>query len=154
MLFKPATKTKSKLRLALMGPSGSGKTYTALTVAKHLGNKVAVIDSERGSASKCADVLQFDFDTCDLENHSPEVYIKCIKEAENAGYDVIVIDSLSHAWTGKDGALELVDKAAKRSQSGNSYTAWREVTPLHNSLIDAMLQSKCHIVATMRTKQE
>ncbi|MBS2008231.1 MAG: ATP-binding protein [Cyanobacteria bacterium SZAS TMP-1] len=135
-----------------MGPSGSGKTFTALTFAGALGKKIAVIDSERGSASKYADL--FSFDTCDMESHSPQTYVKHIKEAEEAGYDVLIIDSLSHAWAGKDGALEQVDKVAKRSQSGNSFTAWREVTPMHNALVDAILQTKCHVIATMRTKQE
>lgn len=152
MSFKPATKEKSKLRLALMGPSGSGKTFTALTFAGALGKKIAVIDSERGSASKYADL--FKFDVCDLDNHAPATYVSIIKEAEKLGYDVLIIDSLSHAWAGKDGALEQVDKVNKRSQSGNSFAAWREVTPMHNNLVDAILQSKCHVIATMRTKQE
>ena len=152
MAFKPATKEQSKLRLAIMGPSGSGKTFSSLQLGRGLGVKIAVIDSERGSASKYADLFQFD--VCDLENHAPQTYVKAIKEAEAAGYDVLVIDSLSHAWSGKDGALEQVDKAAKRSQSGNSFAAWREVTPHHNALVDAILQSKCHVIATMRTKTE
>jgi hypothetical protein len=151
-VFKKATKEKSKLRLALMGPSGSGKTFTALTFATAISDKIAVIDSERGSASKYADL--FSFDAVDLDNHAPQTYCKMIQEAEKAGYEVLIIDSLSHAWAGKDGALEQVDKAAKKSQSGNSFAAWREVTPQHNALVDAMLQSKCHIIATMRTKQE
>lgn len=152
MAFVKASKEKSKLRLALIGPSGSGKTYTALNIAKHLGKKIAVIDSERGSASKYADL--FEFDTCDMENHAPQTFVRYIKEAEAAGYDVIVIDSLSHAWIGKEGALEQVDKAAKRSNSGNSFTAWRDVTPMHNELVDTILQSKAHVIATMRVKQE
>lgn len=152
MAFKKATKEQSKLRLAIMGPSGSGKTYTSLEIAKELGNKVAVIDSERGSASKYAD--RFKFDTCDLDTAAPQMYVNLIKEAERAGFDVIVIDSLSHAWSGKGGALEQVDNAAKRSGNGNSFTAWREVTPHHNALIDAILTSRCHVIATMRTKQE
>lgn len=151
-VFKKATKEKSKLRLALMGPSGSGKTFTALTFASALSDKIAVIDSERGSASKYADL--FSFDAVDLDSHAPQTYINMIREAEKAGYEVLIIDSLSHAWSGKDGALEQVDKAAKKSQSGNSFAAWREVTPQHNALVDAMLQSKCHVIATMRTKQE
>lgn len=149
--FKKATKEQSKARLALMGPAGSGKTFSALTFAQALGKKIAVIDSEKGSAAKYAD--RFEFDTCDLENHDPRTYTKLIKEAEKE-YDVLIIDSLSHAWSGKDGALEQVDKAAKRSQSGNSFSAWREVTPMHNDLVDAMVGARCHIIATMRTKQE
>lgn len=150
--FAKATKTQSRLRLALIGPSGSGKTYTALTIAQYLGQRVAVIDTERGSASKYADI--FTFDVLNLETFSPLTYVEAIKAAEAAGYDVLVIDSLSHAWMGKDGALEQVDSSTKRSQSRNSYTAWREVTPMHNALIDAMLQSRCHIIGTMRTKTE
>ena len=151
-MFHKATKEKAKLRLALMGPSGSGKTYTALSIGTHLGKRVAVIDSERASASKYADIFQFD--SCELDSHSPETYVKAIREAEKAGYDVLIIDSLSHAWMGRDGALELVDKSAKRTPSGNSFAAWRDVTPLHNALVDAIINAKCHVVATMRTKQE
>lgn len=151
-MFKTATKTQSKLRLALIGPSGSGKTFTALSIAQHLGKRVAVIDTERGSASKYSD--SFQFDVAELPTHNPENYISAIQCAERDGYDVLVIDSLSHAWSGKDGALEQVDRAAKRSQSGNTYTAWRDVTPLHNRLVDAMLLSTCHVIVTMRAKTE
>lgn len=152
MQFTKATKKQAKLRLALIGPSGSGKTYTALKIAAHLGGKIAVIDTERGSASKYADL--FPFDVLILDTFSPLTYVEAIKAADAAGYDVLVIDSLSHAWMGKEGALEQVDRAAKRSQSNNTYTAWRDVTPMHNALIDAMLQSRCHIIGTMRTKTE
>ncbi|RPJ40093.1 MAG: hypothetical protein EHM35_00365 [Planctomycetaceae bacterium] len=152
--FTKATKEKSRLRMALIGPSGSGKTYTALRVGSVLknGGRLAVIDTERGSASKYADL--FDFDVLELDTFSPMTYVEAIKSAEGAGYDVLVIDSLSHAWMGKEGALEQVDKATARSQSRNSYTAWRDVTPMHNALIDAMIQSRCHIIATMRTKTD
>lgn len=151
MPFKKATKEQSKLRLALIGISGSGKTMTALKVAKVLGSKTALIDTERGSASKYAD--QFDFDVLELDSFHPQTYIKAIGEA-SGNYDTLIIDSLSHAWSGKDGALELVDRAAKRSQSGNTFMAWREVTPLHNALVDAMLQANCHVIVTMRAKTE
>jgi hypothetical protein len=152
MQFRQATKQQSRLRMALIGPSGSGKTYTALKVAQYLGQRVAVIDTERGSASKYADI--FAFDVLELDSFSPMTYVEAIKAAQAGGYDVLIIDSLSHAWMGKDGALEQVDRAAKRSQSNNSYTAWRDVTPMHNALVDAMLQSNCHIIGTMRAKTE
>lgn len=151
-MFKLATKQQSRLRLAIIGPSGSGKTYTALTLAQFLGKRIAVIDTERGSASKYSDL--FKFDVGELPTHNPEDYMLAIQMAEESGYEVLIIDSLSHAWSGRDGALELVDKAAKRSQSGNSYTAWRDVTPLHNRLVDTILQSKCHVIATMRAKTD
>lgn len=152
MEFTRATKQSSLLRLAVIGPSGSGKTYTALKIATGLGGPVALIDTERGSASKYAD--EFNFDVLELASFSPQRYCEAIEAAGKEGYHVLIVDSLSHAWTGKEGALELVDKAAKRSQSGNSYFAWREVTPLHNKLVDTMLQADCHLIATLRAKTE
>lgn len=149
--FQKATKSQSRLRMALFGPSGSGKTFTALSIASTFG-KVAVIDTERGSASKYAD--QFEFDVIELTDYSPDNYIEAVHEAELSEYDVIVIDSLSHAWNAAGGVLEMVDKAAKRSQSGNSFTAWRDVTPKHNALVDALTGSSLHIIATMRSKTE
>lgn len=152
-LFQKATKTQSKLRLALYGVSGSGKTFSALAIATGLGGRIAVIDTERGSASKYAD--RFDFDTLDMQPpFSPSAYVNAIKAAEAAGYDILIIDSLTHAWSGTGGALEMVDNAAKRSQSNNTYFAWRDITPQHNALIDAITSSRCHIIATMRSKVE
>lgn len=149
--FAKATKKQAKLRLAIIGSSGSGKTYTALSIATGLG-KTAVIDTERGSASKYAD--QFDFDVLELTEYNPQKYIDAIKAAADNGYEAIVIDSLSHAWNAQGGVLELVDKAAARSQSKNSFAAWRDVTPLHNKLIDAIVGAPVHVIATMRAKTE
>ena len=150
--FKKAVKSKSKLRLGLIGPSGSGKTYSALAIATKLGGKVAVIDTEHGSASKYADI--FEFDVLELESFGPLEYVKAIQEAADAGYSVIVVDSLSHAWIGRGGALELVDNAAVRSKSNNSFAAWREVTPQHNQMIEAIIRVPAHIICTMRSKTE
>lgn len=152
MEFKKATKTQAKLRMALIGPSGAGKTYSALNIARNLGDRVALIDTEHGSASKYADI--FDFDTLELETFSPETYVQAIESAVAAGYDVLVIDSLSHAWMGKEGALEQVDKAAKRSRSSNTFAAWRDVTPMHNKLVDTILGARLHVIATLRAKME
>ena len=152
---KKATKKQVKARIAIAGPSGSGKTYTGLVAATALANgrQIAVIDTERGSASLYSDY--FDFDVLELEPpFSPQVYKQAIKAAEDAGYGVIIIDSLSHAWEGEGGALDLADEATARQRTPNSYTAWREVTPLHREMVDAILQSKAHVVATMRSKTE
>jgi hypothetical protein len=152
MTFKKATKSQAKLRLALIGTSGSGKTYSALSIARGLGSRIAVIDTERGSASKYADLV--DFDVLELTEFDPRNYISAINEAAAEGYEVLIIDSLSHAWIGRGGALELVDRAAKRSQSNNSFAAWRDVTPLHNALIDAIVSAPLHVIATLRAKTE
>jgi hypothetical protein len=150
--FKRATKSQAKLRMALMGPSGSGKTYTALSVATNIG-RVAVIDTEHGSASKYGD--RFAFDVLELTEYHPKHYIDAIQAAGEAGaYDVLVIDSLSHAWNGAGGVLEIVDKAAKRSDTKNTFAAWRDATPLHNQLVEALLAAPLHLIVTMRSKTE
>lgn len=152
--FVKAEKHQAKLRMAIDGPSGSGKTYTALVAATALANggKIAVIDTEHSSASLYSD--RFAFDVATLEDFNPENYIKLIKEAEQAGYSIIVIDSLSHAWEGKGGALDMVEAARIKQRTENSFTAWKDVTPVHRELVDAMLQSKAHIIATMRSKTD
>jgi KaiC/GvpD/RAD55 family RecA-like ATPase len=155
MAFQKATKRAARARVALIGPSGSGKTFSALRIARGLAGatgRIALADSERGSASKYAD--RFDFDADNLETFSPRDYIRVIQEAEAAGYDVLIIDSLSHAWMGKGGALEMVDAAAKQSKSRNSFDAWRSVTPEHNAMVDAILRARLHVIVTLRVKTE
>lgn len=146
--FKQATKKTSKLRLAFIAPAGGGKTYSALAVGSALaeGARIAVIDTERGSASLYADA--FAFDVLELMSYAAERYVEAISAAESAGYSVIVIDSLSHAWTGADGALDKVNA------KGGRFDAWKSVTPGFNALIDKILGSKCHVIVTLRTKTE
>lgn len=155
-LFKPATRRKSKLRAALDGPAGSGKTFTALRFAFALGLRVAVIDTEHGSASKyqgdSPDGIPWNFDVLELTEFAPTAYTSAIEEAGRSRYDVLVVDSLSHAWSGSGGALELVDK--KGGAGGNKFTAWKDVTPMHNRMIDAIIRCPCHVIVTMRTKME
>lgn len=147
-LFQKAERRKAKLRLALCGPSGSGKTYSALKIAQGIGGKIALIDTENGSGSLYAHLTEYD-----VAEISPpftvEKYIAAIKDAEASGYNVLVVDSLSHAWAGQGGLLEEVDK---RNSGGNSFAAWRNVTPMHNKLVDTILQSNLHIIVTMRSK--
>src|SRR5215471_13824938 len=112
--FRKAVKYDAKLRFAITGPSGSGKTYTLLRLATELGGPVALIDTERGSASKYADL--FEFDVLELESYDPQRLIEIIDYATGKGYRVLCIDSLSHFWIGKDGELDKVDRAARRMQ--------------------------------------
>jgi hypothetical protein len=150
--FRKAERRKAKLRCALAGPSGSGKTFSALLMAFGLGGKVALIDTENGSGDLYAHLGEYDI--CPITApFIPDKYIAAIKAAEAAGYDVIIVDSLSHAWAGEGGLLDMQGKIAD-SGKGNSYTAWRSVTPKHNALVEAMLQSKSHIIATVRSKQD
>ncbi|MBQ7220726.1 MAG: ATP-binding protein [Synergistaceae bacterium] len=153
MAFRKAERKKAKLRLAITGPAGSGKTYSALLIAFGIGGRIAMIDTESGSGDLYANLGEYDI--CSLSApYDVRKYIQTIHDAEQAGYGTIIIDSLSHAWSGEGGLLDLQGKLAATSKAGNSYTAWRQVTPLHNRLIDAILGSSCHIIATMRSKTE
>jgi DNA polymerase III delta prime subunit len=157
MAFKQAVRTAKKAKIALDGPSGSGKTATALRLARGLAGpdgKVAVIDTERGSASLYAGRFGGAWDVDDeMPDYSPKGLMARIREAEAAGYAALVVDSLSHFWMGTGGELEMVDAAKKRT-GGNGFAGWKEVTPIHNDLIQCILTSRLHIVCTMRTKVE
>ena len=153
MKFAKAMRKKAKLRLALTGPSGSGKTYGALEIAKGLGGKTALIDTEKGSASLYSD--RFNFDVLELDPpFTPERFIEAIGVAQEAGYDNLIIDSITHEWSGIGGCLELLDVLAKAKYRGNTWSAWSEITPRHNAFLDAILRSDLHIIATMRSKTE
>jgi len=148
MQIRKAQRKKAKLRLGIAAPSGAGKTYSSLLIAFGLGGKVGVIDTENGSADLYAHLG--DYDVISLQApYEIKKYLNAIKAFEQANYNTIIIDSLSHAWAGDGGLLEKVSK-----MSGNSYANWRHITPEHNSLVEAMLQSPCHIIATMRAKTD
>ena len=151
MGFKKATKAQANLHAAIHGPSGAGKTFTSLRVATGLagGGPIAVIDTERGSASKYAD--RFSFDVLELEDQSIDGYVAAISEAAKGGYKVLIIDSLSHGW---QSLLEEVEKLAKAKYRGNTWSAWSEGTPHQRRLVQAILNYPGHVIATMRSKTE
>lgn len=152
LTFARATKKQARARIAFEGPSGSGKTYTALVTARVLGKRVAVIDTEHRSASLYAD--EFEFDTLALDRYDPQVLIEALAVAASSGYDVVVVDSLSHFWMGADGMLEQVDRAAKRSSGGNTFGGWKDMAPVERRMIEAMLAFPGHVIATLRQKTE
>ena len=149
LTFTKATKEQAKLRLAIFGPSGSGKTFTSLRIATGMTGKIAVIDTERGSASKYAG--KFEFDVLELPKKDIATYVQGIRAAQEAGYGVLIIDSLTHAW--KD-LLAEIDRIANAQFRGNTWAAWSKGTPKQNMLVDAILDFDGHIIATMRTKTE
>lgn len=149
--FKPATREASYARIALTGPSGAGKTYTALALATALSDKVAVIDTERGSASKYVGLNGWQFDTVQPDKYSPLSLVDLLGLAAGGDYGCVVIDSLSHYWMGVDGMLEQADR---RSKSGNSFSGWKEVRPEERRMIDALVSYPGHVIATMRSKTD
>jgi hypothetical protein len=151
--FKKAVKYDARGRVALVGPPGSGKSYTALILARQLAGpqgKIAAVDTEHGSLSKYADL--FDFDVIELDSFSPENFMAAITAAEQGKYDVFCCDSLSHFWTGKDGALEFVDMASKRHK--DQMGGWKDFRPHERAMVDRMVASPCHVIVTMRTRTE
>jgi hypothetical protein len=164
MTFSRATRKKARLRLTITGPSGSGKTLGALMIAKGLGGRIAVIDTERGSASLYSAPVTLangdkwqppPFDVLELDPpYHPERFVEALHAAENAGYDIVIADSTTHEWSGVGGCLELVEKVAATKTKGNTWAAWNEVTPRHRAFVDAFTRSPCHVITTMRSKTE
>lgn len=152
--FAAATREKAKARLAIMGVSGSGKTWTGLRLTHGLSRHFAVIDTERGAASKYAGINGVTFDTLQLHNYHPQNLIGALAAAANAGYEAVLVDSLTHFWSGTEGTLEQVDRAAKQKFGGNTFGGWKEGTPLQNAMVDALLSYPGHLVATMRAHTE
>ena len=150
-MLRQATRTKAKIRLGLSAVSGGGKTYSAILIAKGLSSgdlsKVAIIDTENGSADLYAHMGNYNVLTLNAP-FSPERYIDAIKTCEDAGMNVIIIDSITHEWDGKGGCLQI------QEQLGGKYQDWAKVTPRHQAFIDAILQSKCHVITTVRRKQD
>ena len=149
-MFKKAEKTQTKFKGAIIGPSGSGKTYSALLIALGLGKKIALLDTEHGSASLYGD--RFQFDTVTLSSpYTPDRYVACIQAAQKAGYDVLIIDSLSHSWQGEGGVLE--KKSALDARGGSQFGNWRVPKQENLRLTEAILQADLHIITTIRAKQ-
>ncbi|MBD0279648.1 MAG: AAA family ATPase [Flavisolibacter sp.] len=150
MLLRKATRKKVKMRLGLSSVSGGGKTYSALLIAYGMckdWSKIAIIDSENHSADLYAHLGGFNVLPLTAP-FSPERYIEAIKACEEAGMEVIIVDSITHEWDGKGGCLEIVESL------GGKYQDWAKVTPRHQAFIDAILYSTCHVITTVRRKQD
>ena len=164
MARRAAQRSKAKLRLGISGPAGGGKSMSSLLMAYGITgdwSRISVIDTENNSADLYADYSHNGieigvFNVCPISTpYTPEKYISAIKECEAAGDSVIIIDSLTHAWAGEGGLLDKKGQIEKSGKAGvNSWTAWRDITPMHNRLVEAILTSKCHIIATLRAKME
>ena len=151
--FRKAEKSQAKLRAALFGPAGSGKTFSALRIASGMvqksGGTIALIDTERGSASLYAD--KFAFDVLELPKPTIAACTEAIQAAGKAGYEVLIIDSLSHAWAE---LLEDMETLKNAKYKGNYWAAWGEGTPKQRAFIKTLLDYPGHVIATMRVKTE
>jgi len=148
--FEPAVRKRVKLRMAIAGPAGSGKTYSALQIATGLGGKIGFIDTEHNSAHVYAEQFNYEVALLD-EPYDAAKYIQYIKEAQDR-YDVLIVDSLSHSWTGPGGILSEVSKYAEQSKSGSTFAAWVKPSAKHEDLKAAILGCRCHLICTLRSK--
>jgi hypothetical protein len=161
-VIEEAERNQAFIRVGMSGPSGSGKTMGSLLVGKGLCGEdgkwkdIVIIDTEHGSGSlytgsKVGDITIGKYRTLRLDPpYSPERYIKAMNAALKSGAKVIILDSFSHVWSGEGGCLEIHDKVTQRL--GNSYTAWREVTPEHTKLIEKILSCDAHVIVCVRAK--
>ena len=151
MQIVKANKTESRIRLGLQGPAGAGKTYSALQIAFGLCNsweKIVVIDTESNSAHLYSDLGNYSIVSLS-KPYSPEKYIQAIELCEAEGFAVILVDSLSHSWDGIGGVLDI-----HANMLGNSFQNWSKVKPRFHALVQTMLSSKAHVIATMRVKSD
>tara|TARA_R110000796_G_scaffold37722_4_gene95170 strand:+ start:35874 stop:36728 length:855 start_codon:yes stop_codon:yes gene_type:complete len=150
MKLQIAKREDVKLRIGLSGASGFGKTYSALLLAYGITNdwsKIAIIDTENSSANLYANLGSYNVLAL-MQPYNPERYIEAIRTCENASVEVIIIDSISHEWNGSGGCLEIHDKLGGRFQD------WAKITPRHQAFIDTILQSKCHVITSVRSKTD
>jgi hypothetical protein len=172
-MLKRAARRKAFLKLGISAPSGAGKTLGALLLSygmlkrkyptlsdQEIWDKIAIVDTENGSGEL---YVGYQTGTLTIGEYlavglkapfTADKYISAIDVCEKNNVEIIILDSISHLWAGEGGLLEKQNMLTVKSKSGNSYTAWREVTPDHNRFVDKMLQCNAHVIATMRAKTD
>jgi hypothetical protein len=148
-MFQRAVKQQKNVSIAISGPSNSGKTYSALRIAKGFGDKVAVYDTEGNASALYAD--DFSFDSMAANTRDPDEVIRAINGAADAGYAVIIIDSLTHSW---EETKNIVDEKAKAMRTSNTFAAWKEGNLVWERLIKVLQAPPIHVICTMRAKTE
>jgi hypothetical protein len=158
MIIQKAQRKAVKLKLAITGLTGSGKTMGAILLAKGLASqgKILVIDTENQSASLYSDhpiTKHIDYDVLNIDApFTVDKYLKALSMGVEAGYEVIVIDSISHQWDAEGGSMD--KKHTLDMKGGNSFTNWRGIKKEANTFQSKLLSAPVHIVVTMRSKME
>jgi hypothetical protein len=156
MKIETAKRSRLSMKICLSGPSGSGTTYSALQLARGFSDSwenICLIDTEQGSASLYSNLGPFKVINLEAPFH-PKRYNEALQLAVEAGMSVVVIDSISHEWSGKGGCLEIHEQTMQRMKIPNSFAAWGSVTPLHQDFLDTITRAKVHVICTARSKTE
>lgn len=152
--FRKAERKRGYAKVALIGASGSGKTWTGIEMLRGLvgeNEPIAVADTENGSAEFYSQLTNFDI--CIIEpDYTIAKFQETVDSARENGYKGLLVDGLSSFWVGKGGLLD--QKVALEKRGRNSFTAWNDITPMYNQMVDTILNTKMHIVFTMRAKTD
>lgn len=147
--FLPASTENTYVRMALVGGSGSGKTLTALKIAKALGDRVYVLDTERNTARLYANHPETPkpYYIYNLKRFEPQAYCMALDEVAAAGANVCIVDSITPSWNGQGGTLDI---------AGSDIRGWKTATPLYNDLVNKLtsFNTSMHVIVTLRSKME
>lgn len=171
LVFQKAQRIQTKIKLAIGGPSGSGKTMSSLLLGYGLikgehpdwddatcWDKICICDTENSSGAlyvgaRAGGYVIGQYNIIPIEPPFEEqTLIDAISMCENHGMEVIILDSMTAFWQGEGGALQTQGKIAERT--GNSFTSWKGVRADQTKMMNAILQSKCHIISAYRAKTE
>ena len=169
--FQEATREQSKASILIEGLSGKGKSGLALILGYYLAGKdwtkVFDIDTENNSVNLFAGIdssvgvpfgkFQHGKFTPDLK-YKPSHYQAFKEAALQAGAEVVINDSISHAWTYEGGILDMVANLKKENTryQRDSYAAWGDdsIVEEKQKLFQLFRDSRCHMIATVRVKEK
>ena len=155
--IRPVESGQSKAVIGIAGQSGDGKTYTALLMARGMVNKaseIGFLDTENKRGSLYADILDGKFMIGDLyPPFSPSRYAEAIKEFQESGVKVLVIDSVTHEWEG-DGGCDDIANAPKADGTPRKVANWVGAKREHKKFMNVLLQSNLDIICCIRAREK
>lgn len=169
--FEEAQRIQCKASIMIEGLPGKGKTGLALLMAYYLSgedwSKVFHIDTENKSANLFVDIPSSDgkkfghFKVGQLTSDigfKPSNFLAFREAAIKAGAEVVIEDSISHAWQYKGGVLDILNEAKSKDSryAKDSYAAWGdpEVVKEKNELLNLIRDHRTHVITTVRVKEK
>lgn len=153
--IRPVESGQSKAVIGIAGQSGDGKTLTALYIARGMVSspeKIGFLDTENKRGSLYADVLDGKFLIGDLyPPFSPSRYVQAIKEFQEEGVEVLVIDSVTHEW---ELGCDEIANSLKADGTPRKVANWVEAKREHKKFMNAILQSNMDIICCIRARDK